>query len=157
MVLLVRGLRRQSWERVFGGLVVFATSIFLLINHVIQPTIAAARTFRPFMGRVVERVREQPLFFFRSFDSGALYYADRRIPFYFPPTTPKRGYFILLWEEEWERLQNGGFADRLRIVDTSEGSGPKGNHRLHLVEIPARLELPSWEDDLKGLIHKDTM
>ncbi len=157
MVLLVRGLRRQSWERVFGGLVVFATSIFLLINHVIQPTIAAARTFRPFMGRVVERVREQPLFFFRSFDSGALYYADRRIPFYFPPTTPQSGYFILLWEEEWECLQNGGFADRLRIVDTSEGSGPKGNHRLHLVEVPARLELPPWEDDLKGLIHKDTM
>ena len=94
----------------------FTTSIFLLINHVIQPTLAAARTFRPFMGRVVERVvGEQPLFFFRSFDSGALYYADRRIPLYPPSTTPKANYFILLWEEEWERLQADGFADQLRI------------------------------------------
>ncbi len=157
MVLLVWGLRRQSWDRVFGGLVVFTTSIFLLINHVIQPTLAAARTFRPFMGRVVERVGEQPLFFFRSFDSGALYYADRRIPFYFPPTTPKTRYFILLWEEEWERLQADGFADQLRIIDVSEGTGPKGNHRLHLVEVPASFELPPWEDDLKGLIRKDAM
>ena len=157
MVLLVWGLRRQSWDRVFGGLVVFTTSIFLLINHVIQPTLAAARTFRPFMGRVVERVGEQPLFFFRSFDSGALYYADRRIPFYFPPTTPKTSYFILLWEEEWERLQADGFADQLRIIDVSEGTGPKGNHQLHLVEVPASFELPPWEDDLKGLIRKDAM
>ena len=157
LALLVWGLRRQVWERVFGGLVVFTTSIFLLINHVIQPTLAAARTFQPFMGRVVERVGEQPLFFFRSFDSGALYYADRRIPFYFPPATPKRVYFILLWEEEWERLQHGGLADQLRLIDTSEGRGPKGNHRLHLAEVPADLELPPWEDDLKGLIHKDAM
>ena len=157
MVLLVWGLRRQAWERVFGGLVVFTTSIFLLINHVIQPTLAAARTFRPFMGRVVERVEEQPLFFFRSFDSGALYYADRRIPFYFPPTTPQTAYFILLWEEEWERLQAGNLGEKLRVVDTSEGTGPKGNHRLHLLEVPAKLELPPWEDDLKGLIHKDAM
>ncbi len=157
MVLLVWGLRRQAWERVFGGLVVFTTSIFLLINHVIQPTLAAARTFRPFMGRVVERVEEQPLFFFRSFDSGALYYADRRIPFYFPPITPQTAYFILLWEEEWERLQDSGFTEQLHIVDTSEGTGPKGNHHLHLVKVAANLELPPWEDDLKGLIHKDAM
>ncbi len=157
LALLVWGLRRQSWERVFGGLVVFATSIFLLINHVIQPTLAAARTFRPFMGRVVERAGEQPLFFFRSFDSGALYYADRRIPFYAPSTTPQTRYFILLWEEEWERLQARDFGDRLRRIDTSEGTGPKGNHRLHLVEVPASLELPPWEDDLKGLIRKDAM
>ncbi len=157
LVLLIWGLRRQSWDRVFGGLVVFTTSIFLLINHVIQPTLAAARTFRPFMGRVVERVGEQPLFFFRSFDSGALYYAGRRIPLYLPPTTPKTGYFILLWEEEWERLRADGLADQLHISDTSEGTGPKGNHRLHLVEVPASLELPPWEDDLKGLIRKDAM
>ena len=34
---------------------------------------------------------------------------------------------------------------------------PRGNHRLHLVEVPASLELPPWEDDLKGLIRKDAM
>ena len=157
MILLVRGLRSQSWDGVFGGLVVFTTSIFLLINHVIQPTLATARTFKPFMPRVIEQVGEQPLFFFRSFDSGALYYADRRIPFYFPPTTPKEPYFILLWEEQWERLQSNGLGGQLRIVDTSEGTGPKGNHHLHLVEVPASHELPSWEDDLKGLINKDAM
>ena len=42
-------------------------------------------------------------------------------------------------------------------VDISEGTGPKGNHRLHLVEVPASRELPPWEDDLKGLIRKDAM
>ena len=157
MILLSWGLRRQVWERVFGALVVFTTSIFLLINHVIQPTIAAARTFRPFMGRVVEQVDEQRLFFYRSFDSGALYYADRRIPFYLPRGTPKTLYFILVWEEEWERLKTVGLGEPLRLVDTSEGTGPKGNHHLLLVEVPANVELPPWGDDAKGLINKDAM
>ena len=157
MILLSWGLRRQAWERVFGALVVFTTSILLLINHVIQPTIAAARTFRPFMGRVVEQAGEQRLFFYRSFDSGALYYADRRIPFYLPQGTPKTQYFILVWEEEWERLRTVGLGEGLRLVDTSEGTGPKGNHHLLLVEVPANVELPPWGDDAKGLINKDAM
>ena len=93
LALLVWGLRRQAWERVFGGLVVFTTSIFLLINHVIQPTLAAARTFQPFMGRVVERVGEQPLFFFRSFDSGGTVLCRPAHPPLLPARNPEARLF----------------------------------------------------------------
>ena len=177
MIALIHGLRRQAWGRVFGALVVFTTSMFLLVNHVIQPTIAAARTYRPFMARVVETVGSRPLFFYRCFDSGALYYADRRIPFYSPAITPSEPYYVLASEEDWERLrrldegsgptaarENGTEAAsydadeaRLQLLDTSEGTGPKGRRRLTLVEVSAGRALPAWSDDEQGRIKRDAM
>jgi len=142
-LLLIRGLRGQYWGEVFTALVAFTISTFLLVNNVFQPTLAAARTFRPFMPRVLEHVGTAPLFFYRAFDSGALYYARRRIPFYDPslrqPDTPC---FLLTWEEEWAKIarqENNG----LQAVAFSEGTGPKGNHRLVLVYVPAGVVPPA--------------
>ena len=177
MFALIHGLRVQAWGRVFGALVVFTTSMFLLVNHVIQPTIAAARTYRPFMARVVETVGSRPLFFYRCFDSGALYYADRRIPFYSPAITPAEPYYVLTSEEDWDRLRRldegseptaarengteaasyGADEARLQLLDTSEGTGPKGRRRLTLVEVSAGRALPPWSDDEQGRIKRDAM
>ena len=133
---LVRGLRGQYWGEVFATLVAFTISTFLLVDNVFQPALAAARTFRPFMPQVAERVGDAPLFFYRAFDSGVLYYAGHRIPFYDSSLrqldTPC---FLLTWEEEWAKItrhENGG----LQAVAISEGTGPKGNHRLVLVYVP---------------------
>ncbi len=147
----------RSWTTVMAGIVAFSTSFFLFVGGIILPAIAVARSFKPFMERVEARTQASPLYFFQSFDSGALYYADRRIPFYVPLATPKRPYFILLWEEKWEQLMAGGAAKGARLIDKSKGTGPKGNHRLYLAEIPAKVTLPEWGDDLRGGINKDAM
>lgn len=169
MIGLVVGLRRRAWEAVFGALAVFTTSLFLLVNHVIQPTIAAARTYRPFMERVVSQVGPRPLFFYRCFDSGALFYADRRIPFYAPVATPTEPYYVLAWEKEWERLgrldQRGNetaispdeASPHVRLLDISRGTGPKGRKRLTLLEVSAAHVLPAWTDDEQGRIKRDAM
>ena len=174
MIGLVLGLRRRAWDAVFGALVICTTSMFLLVNHVIQPTIAAARTYRPFIGRVVSQVGARPLFFYRCFDSGALFYADRRIPFYSSSATPTESYYVLAWEKEWERLrrldqpagrENGMEISldevypksQLRLLDISEGTGPKGRNRLTLVEVPAARVLPAWTADEQDRIKRDAM
>jgi hypothetical protein len=142
-LLLVRAVRRQYWGQVFAALVAFTISTFLLVNNVFQPALGAARTFRPFMPEVVARVGNLPLFFYRAFDSGALYYAGRRIPFYDPAARPLDSpCFLLTWEEEWVNLarQTG---PALQQVAISEGTGPKGNHRLVLVYVPPGVPLPA--------------
>lgn len=136
-LVLLRSIRRQRWGWVFGSLWAFTFSTFLLVYGVFQPTVAAARTFRPFMARVVNHVHTTPLFFYGAFDSGAIFYAGRRIPLYelSSPGTDGGPYFLLMWEEEWAKLSahsDSGW----RVVDMSEGTGPKGNHRLVLVYVP---------------------
>ena len=144
VLVLVLCLRRQQWGWVFASLAAFTLSTFLLVNTAFQPTVASARTFRPFMPRVIEQIGDTPLFFYKAFDSGALFYAGRRIPFYDPARRqPEKPCFLLMWEEEWAKVahqtENG-----LRTVETSEGTGPKGNHRLVLVYVPAGSPIP-WE------------
>jgi len=135
-LMLVRGVHRLYWGQVFASLVAFIISTFLLVNNIFQPALGAARTFRPFMPEVIARVGNAPLFFYRAFDSGALYYAGRRIPFYGPSARPSDSpCFLLTWEEEWAQLaRQAGTA--LQAVAISEGTGPKGNHRLVLVYVP---------------------
>lgn len=156
---LVHGIQRQYWDRVFASLVAFTISTFLLVNTAFQPAVAAARTFRPFMPRVIEQIGAASLFFYKAFDSGALFYAGRRIPFYDPSQRQVESpCFLLMWEEEWAKIalhtENG-----LRTIETSEGTGPKGNHRLVLVYAPAGTLIP-WEggaatDD--GFSEEDTL
>jgi hypothetical protein len=135
-LMLVWGVRGQYWGEVFASLVAFTISTFLLVNNVFQPALGAARTFQPFMPGVVERVGNAPLFFYRAFDSGALYYAGRRIPFYDPSARPPDSpCFLLTWEEEWAKLAHQA-GPGLQAVAMSEGTGPKGNHHLVLVYVP---------------------
>jgi hypothetical protein len=139
---LAHGLRRQYWGEVFAALVAFTISTFLLVNNVFQPALAAARTFRPFMPRVLEQVGNSPLFFYRAFDSGALYYAGRRIPFYDASLRqPDAPCFLLTWEEEWAKIA-GQENNLLQAIAFSEGTGPKGNHRLVLVYVPGGVVPP---------------
>jgi hypothetical protein len=141
---LVFGLRKDQWGRVFASLAVFTIGTFLLVQGVFQPTIAAARTFRPFMAQVGEKIGDAPLFFYRTFDSGALFYANRRIPFYDSlaqdGTQSSVPYFLLMWEEEWKK-----FAEwpELQAAGVSKGTGPKGKQPLILVRVSGQTKLPA--------------
>ncbi len=143
---LVQGIRRQQWGWVFAMLVAFTLSTSLLVNTVLNPAVAAARTYRPFMDRVVARTSDASLFFYQAFDNGALYYAGHHIPFYDPSQLQSAGpYFLLMWEEEWKKIASRD-ASGLQAVDVSEGTGPKGNHRLVLVSVPVGATVPSGNE-----------
>lgn len=133
---LVIGVQRRYWGWVFAGLATFTVSAILLVNIVFQPTVATTRTYRPFMERVVQQVGQAPLFFFETFDNGALYYAKRRVPFYDTSLLQAGApYFLLMRKEKWDEIatrNNGG----LTALDVSEGTGPKDRHRLALVHAP---------------------
>jgi 4-amino-4-deoxy-L-arabinose transferase-like glycosyltransferase len=132
-VLLVLGLHRAYWGWVFTALATFTFSLSFLISTVFQPTVATTRTYRPFMERVVTRIGNAPLFFYLTFDNGALYYAKRRVPFYDASLVPQAApYFLLMRKEEWERIAprvEGPF----QLTDVSEGTGPKDRHQLVLI------------------------
>jgi hypothetical protein len=104
---------------------------------VFQPTVATTRTYRPFMERVVTRIGNAPLFFYLTFDNGALYYAKRRVPFYdaslVPQATP---YFLLMRKEEWEKMAPQ-VEETFQLADVSEGTGPKDRHQLALIAASA--------------------
>ncbi len=137
VVLLVLGLHRAYWGWVFTALAAFTFSLFLLINTVFQPTVALTRTYRPFMERVVTRIGDTPLFFYLTFDNGALYYAKRRVPLYDAGLVPKdTPYFLLMRKAEWEKMAprvEGTF----QLADVSEGTGPKDRQQLVLISAPA--------------------
>ena len=134
--LLVLGIQRRYWGWVFTGLATFTSSAALLVNVVFQPTVAVTRTYRPFMERVVTKVGQGPLFFFLTFDNGALYYAKRHVPHYDTSLLkPEVTYFLLMRKEKWDEIAAGNEAN-LVVVDVSEGTGPKDRHRLVLVQAP---------------------
>lgn len=146
-LLLVLGLQRGQWGSVFIGLLAFTTGTFLLVQGVFQPTLASARTFQPFMVQVNEKIGAAPVFFYRAFDSGALFYANRRIPFYDAVVRPGEQrdapYFLLMWEKEWEKFEQSSDWPELRAAGISTGTGPKGRKRLVLVHVPAGTVLPA--------------
>jgi len=142
---LMRGIRRQQWGWVFATLTVFTFSTFLLAHRVFQPAVAADRSFRPFMAQVMQQVGATPVFFYRAFDHGALYYAGCHIPFYNPAQLSlKSPYFLLMWEEEWAKFVSQEERG-LRAIEISEGTGPKGDHRLALIYVPGGITLPAQD------------
>lgn len=132
---LILALNKEAWGWVFACLTTLTVVAFLLVQSTLHPTLAQDRTFKPFMARVSRMVdAKTPLFFYRSFDYGALFYARRHIPRFEDPSSSGQ-VFLLMWEEEWERIKPISSSLSLSPVDISEGTGPKGNHRLVLVSV----------------------
>jgi hypothetical protein len=139
MVFLAHSANRGRWGTVFACVVVFVASTVAVVNGVLHPELARARSFKPFMETVRGEVRENDrLVFFRAFDYGAVFYARRRIPpleeTVVDSAPAGQLSFALLWERQWEALsatQKG----ELQFLHRSEGTGPKGRDRLVLVRI----------------------
>jgi 4-amino-4-deoxy-L-arabinose transferase-like glycosyltransferase len=134
---------RQHWGQLFTALMAFTFTTFVLVNTVFQPIVAEARTFRPFMARVRQHVGTEPLFFHKAFDNGALYYANRHVPMYEATLVrPEQPFFLLMWEDDWQQLAVHDSA-ALRLIDTSEGTGPKGKRRLVLLAAVPGAQVPA--------------
>jgi 4-amino-4-deoxy-L-arabinose transferase-like glycosyltransferase len=128
------GVRQKNWSLLFAAMVAFITTGEAVIAAVFEPALAEQRSFKPFMETVRAVVEpEDSLSFYRTFDYGALFYAQRRLTplrddFGDPPTNERHSY-VLLWKSTWERLSPG---DKSRLVHllTSVGTGPKGRDAL---------------------------
>jgi 4-amino-4-deoxy-L-arabinose transferase-like glycosyltransferase len=133
-LVLIWALVKKRWDVVFISLSVGAIATGLAIKDVYYPAIAAERTLKPFMTRVRKVVvNENPLLFYRSFDYGAVFYAGRHV-YQYPEKGPfpKPPFFLLMWEEEWERVRG---PNGLEMLDISEGIGAARRHHLVLVGV----------------------
>ena len=126
--------RQKNWSLLFAAVVAFTTSGEAVVDVVFEPALAEQRSFKPFMETVRAVVEpEDSLSFYRAFDYGALFYAQRRLPalrddFGDPPTSERHSY-VLLWKSTWERL-SPEVKSRLVHLLTSAGTGPKGRDAL---------------------------
>jgi len=130
---LISALLKKDWHAAFPSVSSVAIAFTLLMRFVILPPVAYERTMKPFMARVTEKVdAHAPIFFYHGFDYGAVFYARRHIPSFTKKYADmKPPFFLLMWEEEWKRIDE---RPSLKILDISEGRGPAGRHRLVLVE-----------------------
>ena len=137
---LLWALRRAAWEYVFGCLAGLTMLTLLCVGRPVNLTIAGVRTYAPFMARVRQSVGDtDPLFFYRTYDDGALFYARRRIPELAALEAMVRPGFVLMRKGEWEKLSEEA-RRRFTLIDSSEGTGPEGNAPLVLVFAPLQSE-----------------
>ncbi|MEW6297180.1 MAG: glycosyltransferase family 39 protein [Thermodesulfobacteriota bacterium] len=136
------GLRREQWMYVFAALTVSISSSLYFANALFHPVLAQVRTYKPFMRGVRSTVKNAPLYFYKdTYDYGAIFYADRRIPSYkgdlaaLPVEENSNSpLYLLMYEEDWKELSASSTL-RLEHLVTSEGKGPDKNRRLVLVAL----------------------
>ncbi len=137
---LLWALRRAAWEYVFGCLAGLTMLTLLCVGRPVNLTIAGVRTYAPFIARVRQSVGDtDPLFFYRTYDDGALFYARRRIPELAALEAMVRPGFVLMRKGKWEKLSEEE-RRRFTLIDSSEGTGPEGNAPLVLVFAPLQSE-----------------
>ena len=131
---LIWTLFKRQWDWVFVSLGILTVATALVVKNAYYPYVAGERTLKPFMVRVRQAVdASAPLLFYRSFDYGAIFYAQRHIASY-PENDERlpRPLFLLMWEEEWTQLRP---RRDVRMLDISEGKGPVDRHHLILAEV----------------------
>ena len=138
---LIWTLFNRNWRTAVASVSLIAFSFAMIMKNAVFPPIVFERTMKPFMSRVNEKIDPNlPLVFYRGFDLGAVFYARRHIPSYETKAHDlKSPFFLLMWEEDWQRLREH---HELKMMDISEGLGPAGRHRLALVEYQSNSAPP---------------
>jgi 4-amino-4-deoxy-L-arabinose transferase-like glycosyltransferase len=144
-LLIFLSLPRRKWDGMFIAITMMATvaTVFLKITY--YPAIASKRTLKPFATRLRENINPQtPILFYNSFDYGTIFYSRRHIAQYAQKVNElKQPVFLLMWEEDWERLRK---KNAVEMFDISEGRGPVAKHRLLLVKSSGLLPIPDIEE-----------
>ena len=114
----------------------FAVALWTMIFTVFQPELARLRTLGPFMQRAATTAGGRPLAFYpRSFDFGAMFYAPTGTYHWKPRRKHGPGpHYLLIWDTELAALPEDKRA-RLEVLDTSEGTDPRGRQHLVLVRL----------------------
>ena len=133
--------RTERWANAFAAIFALVVTTVPVVGGIFQKEIASRRTFRPFMDEMRETVKpEDDVYFYQTFDYGAVFYARRRIATvgddFGPPPSPGHSSYLLTWESVWRAMP----AERktaLELVRVSDGTGPKGRDRLVLARVLA--------------------
>ena len=131
-LLILLSLPKKKWGGSFVAITIMATAATLLMKTSYYPAIAGKRTLKPFAVRLREKIDPQtPLLFYNTLDYGTIFYSRRHIADYAQIGRLRPPVFLLMWEEDWERLRK---ANPLETLDISEGRGPVAEHRLILAK-----------------------
>jgi hypothetical protein len=144
-LLIFAMLPRKKWDWAFVAITLMAMATTVFLKTTYYPAIAGSRTLKPFVVRLRQNIDSQaPLFFYRAFDYGAIFYSRRHIASYPQEANELQPVFLLMWEEDWQRLQG---QNGLEMLDISEGRGPVGRRRLVLVKSPRLLPMPDTKQE----------
>lgn len=132
-LLIFLSLPRKQWDGMFVAIAMMATAATVFLKTSYYPAIAGERTLKPFATRLRENIAPQtPILFYNSFDYGTIFYSRREIaPYAQKVNELKQPVFLLMWEEDWQRLRR---KNALEMLDISEGWGPVAKHPLVLVK-----------------------
>ncbi len=118
----IRASRAPNWAVVGGGVFCATAALIMSINQVILPGIAQHVGFRDFMSDVRQVVGpSDELFFFKTFEYGAVFYWGGHIPTYDGPWPVGAPRYLLMERDEWERVRPS-VSDRYERVSFAEGS-----------------------------------
>lgn len=132
-LLIFLSLPRKQWDGMFVAIAMMATAATVFLKTSYYPAIAGERTLKPFATRLRENIAPQtPILFYNSFDYGTIFYSRRDIaPYAQKINELKQPVFLLMWEEDWQRLRR---KNALEMLDISKGRGPVAKHPLVLVK-----------------------
>jgi hypothetical protein len=138
-VFLIVAARKEAW----GAFVRCMTVLMVISLFFVQKfdvNLANHYSFKPFVKRVLSRINDTPLYFYRSDDYGVIFYAGKRVPTLDIESLPRDNspYYLFVWEKDWKQFTDH---DGLSLVEGSENPDRMGKGRLFLVSVSkARVE-----------------
>jgi hypothetical protein len=147
-VLSMFAIRKRAW-RTF----IWCTGVTMVISltsvRIIGTDLAREYTFKPFMLKVVDIVKDAPLFFYDSEDYSVMFYAGRHIHRFDAEVTSPC--YILVWQDEWESIQRkAGSAVILLATENADRQAPKRGHLL-LVQVQNPEAFPKTDTPRRNL------
>jgi 4-amino-4-deoxy-L-arabinose transferase-like glycosyltransferase len=139
--LLLDGSLRARWPQVFAAIVLYVAATAAAIDHTFFPRLGRDRSYEPFIADVMHVVGDSDrLFFFDTFDYGAIFYARRHIP-EARARLPEAPAWLILTDQAYAHLADTDRA-RAAILLRSDGSGPEGRAPYLLVRLDPPADAP---------------
>ena len=133
-VFLFVTVRKEAWGP-FVGCMAALMVISLFFVQKFDVNLANHYSFKPFVTRLLSRINDAPLYFYRSDDYGVIFYAGKRVSTLDTESLPTANApcYLFIWENEWEQFTD---EEGLSLVEASENIDRLGKGRLFLVSVP---------------------
>jgi 4-amino-4-deoxy-L-arabinose transferase-like glycosyltransferase len=118
----IRAARAARWMGILGGVFCSAAALIMSVSQVLLPGVARQVSFRDFMREVRQVVAPgDELFFFHTFEYGAVFYWQNQILPYEGPWPNGAPRYLLVEKEEWERIRSSA-DDQYEEVTFADGT-----------------------------------
>jgi 4-amino-4-deoxy-L-arabinose transferase-like glycosyltransferase len=103
---VIRAARAASWMGIFTGVFGAVAALTVSVSQALLPGIAQHQSVRTLMANVRQVVAPtEDLFFFHTFDYGAVFYWQGHIASYEGPWPEGAPRYLLMQEDEWEQIE----------------------------------------------------